>query len=94
MGTPNQDVLKVSRLLAMKLITNEFVAYRELSKMRPEMTERGALIAIYGLCGFANLGSMGIQRAGEFYHQRTFSTSVLVKLTGLTSSYRRDDFLN
>ncbi|POW01593.1 hypothetical protein PSTT_12391 [Puccinia striiformis] len=61
MGTPNQDVLKVSRLLALKLITNEFVAYQELSKLRPEMTERGILIAIYGLCGFANLGSMGIQ---------------------------------
>ncbi|PLW10579.1 hypothetical protein PCANC_19715 [Puccinia coronata f. sp. avenae] len=26
MGTPNQDVMKVSRLLALKLITNEFVA--------------------------------------------------------------------
>jgi len=61
MGTPNQDVLKVSRLLALKLITNEFVAYQELSNLRPEMTERGILIAIYGLCGFANLGSMGIQ---------------------------------
>ncbi|KAA1118719.1 hypothetical protein PGT21_003408 [Puccinia graminis f. sp. tritici] len=61
MGTPKQDVLKVSRLLALKLITNEFVAYQELSKLRPDMTERGILIAIYGLCGFANLGSMGIQ---------------------------------
>ncbi|KNZ57133.1 hypothetical protein VP01_2232g1 [Puccinia sorghi] len=61
MGTPNQDVLKVSRLLALKFITNEFVAYQELSNLKPEMTERGILIAIYGLCGFANLGSMGIQ---------------------------------
>ncbi|OAV98675.1 hypothetical protein PTTG_07696 [Puccinia triticina 1-1 BBBD Race 1] len=61
MGTPNQDVLKVSRLLALKLITNEFVAYQELSKLRAEMSERGIIIAIYGLCGFANLGSMGIQ---------------------------------
>ncbi|EHS64090.1 uncharacterized protein PGTG_20793 [Puccinia graminis f. sp. tritici CRL 75-36-700-3] len=61
MGTPNQDVLKVSRLLAIKLITNEYVAYRELSKLQPEMTEKGTLIAIYSLCGFANLGSLGIQ---------------------------------
>lgn len=61
MGTPNQDIMKVSRLLALKLITNEFVAYQELSQLRPEMTERGILIATYALCGFANFGSMGIQ---------------------------------
>ncbi|PLW16660.1 hypothetical protein PCASD_14565 [Puccinia coronata f. sp. avenae] len=61
MGTPNQDVMKVARLLSLKLISNEFVAYQELSKLRPEMTERGILIVTYGLCGFANLGSMGIQ---------------------------------
>jgi hypothetical protein len=34
---------------------------QELSQLRPEMTERGILIATYALCGFANLGSMGIQ---------------------------------
>lgn len=61
MGTPNQDVLKVSRLLALKMISNEFIAYQELSKIKAEMTGRGFVIAAYSLCGFANLGSLGIQ---------------------------------
>ncbi|MBW0481629.1 hypothetical protein O181_021344 [Austropuccinia psidii MF-1] len=61
MGTPEEDVLKVSRLLALKMISNEFVAYQELSRLMPEMTERGSLIAVFSLCGFANLSSLGIQ---------------------------------
>ncbi|KAG0145918.1 hypothetical protein CROQUDRAFT_45084 [Cronartium quercuum f. sp. fusiforme G11] len=59
MGTPSADLLKISKLLGLKLVANEFVA--SLSQMKPEMTERGFLIATYSLCSFANLGSVGIQ---------------------------------
>jgi CNT family concentrative nucleoside transporter len=57
-----------SELLATKLIENEFSAYRNL---QPEalmaspdaLSKRGFTftIATYALCGFANLGSLGIQ---------------------------------
>ncbi|KAH9811931.1 Na+ dependent nucleoside transporter C-terminus-domain-containing protein [Melampsora americana] len=59
MGTPSSDVMKVSRLLGLKLVANEFVA--SLSKLQPEMTTRGFTIATYSLCGFANLSGLGIQ---------------------------------
>jgi len=61
MGVPKQDLLKVSSLLGTKLVANEFVAYQRLQTLRPDMTERGFNIAVYALCGFANLGSLGIQ---------------------------------
>jgi len=61
MGVPQQDLLRVSGLLGTKLVANEFVAYQRLQEIRPYMTERGFKIAVYALCGFANLGSLGIQ---------------------------------
>lgn len=39
----------------------EFVAYLNLQAARTTMTERGFRIAVFALCGFANLGSLGIQ---------------------------------
>jgi len=54
----------VSELLATKLIENEFVAYRNLRVLMDSpdaLSKRGFTIATYALCGFANLGSLGIQ---------------------------------
>jgi CNT family concentrative nucleoside transporter len=68
MGVPAQDVTKIGSLLGQKTVLNEFVAYsnmsRELAKDPAWLTERGRLIASYALCGFANLGSIGIQIGG------------------------------
>jgi len=61
MGVPKPDLLKVARLLGIKLVQNEFVAYAELATIRDTMTARGFNIAVYSLCGFGNLGSLGIQ---------------------------------
>jgi CNT family concentrative nucleoside transporter len=41
--------------------TNRFVAYASLSTLKTGMTQRGFTIAVYSLCGFANLSSLGIQ---------------------------------
>lgn len=41
--------------------TNRFVAYAQLADMRDTLTTRGFNIAVYSLCGFGNLGSLGIQ---------------------------------
>jgi CNT family concentrative nucleoside transporter len=54
----------VSELLATKLIENEFVAYENLRALMASpdaLSKRGFTIASYALCGFANLGSLGIQ---------------------------------
>ena len=44
---------------------NEFLAYLDLAAMAPEVfTPRSRLIITYALCGFANLGSLGIMIGG------------------------------
>ena len=62
LGTPRDEIFHVSKLIATKLIQNEFVAYNMLMTESPykEMSKRGTLIATYALCGFANFGSVGI----------------------------------
>jgi CNT family concentrative nucleoside transporter len=63
-GVPRPEILRVSRLLASKLVANEFVAYLELQGIMESdnpLSQRAYTIASYALCGFANLGSLGIQ---------------------------------
>ncbi|MGE0787691.1 MAG: NupC/NupG family nucleoside CNT transporter [Sandaracinaceae bacterium] len=64
MGTPVDDCSAVAALLGEKLILNEFVAYSHLSQQLTELSPRAIVIATYALCGFANLGSIGIQLGG------------------------------
>jgi CNT family concentrative nucleoside transporter len=65
MGIPWADAATVGSLLGVKSVLNEFIAFIQLSGMPPEaLSERSRLIAIYGLCGFANLASIGIQISG------------------------------
>ncbi|KAF9038383.1 H+/nucleoside cotransporter [Hymenopellis radicata] len=64
LGVPRAEILKVSRLIATKLVANEFAAYLELQAMmetEEALSSRAYTIASYALCGFANLGSLGIQ---------------------------------
>jgi CNT family concentrative nucleoside transporter len=56
--------MRVSELLATKIIENEFVAYQNLQVLMASpdaLSKRGFTIATYALCGFANLCSLGIQ---------------------------------
>ena len=48
------------------MVATEFVAYLDLSKMiqAGEISSRASTIAIYTLCGFANLPSIAIQIGG------------------------------
>jgi len=68
MGVSHDDVSKVAGLLGQKTVMNEFVAYSTMSqKLAADplwLTERSRLIASYALCGFANMGSIGIQIGG------------------------------
>lgn len=62
LGVPRSEIFHISELIATKFIQNEYVAYTMLIDTAPynELSDRGNLIATYALCGFANLGSMGI----------------------------------
>jgi CNT family concentrative nucleoside transporter len=68
LGVSPQDVGKVAGLLGQKTVLNEFVAYstmsRELAADPAWLSERSRVIASYALCGFANIGSIGIQIGG------------------------------
>jgi concentrative nucleoside transporter, CNT family len=64
LGVPrNGDLLKVSQLIGIKVIANEFVAYDALqtSAKYADLSPRSRLIATYSLCGFGNVGSLGTQ---------------------------------
>ena len=68
MGVAWQDCGAVGQLLGEKTILNEFVAYQNLGEMlRADpgaLSARSTVIATYALCGFANLGSIGILIGG------------------------------
>jgi len=64
MGTPRPEIFRVSRLIGTKFVANEFVAYLELQAIQKgsnPLSLRAYTIASYALCGFGNLGSLGIQ---------------------------------
>ncbi|WPK25721.1 hypothetical protein PUMCH_003048 [Australozyma saopauloensis] len=62
LGVPRNEIYTISKLIAAKFIQNEYVAYDMLINEAPynQLSERGTLITTYALCGFANLGSVGI----------------------------------
>ena len=65
MGIPWREALTSGSLLGIKTVLNEFIAYLELAKVPADvLSERSRLITIYGLCGFANFASIGIQVSG------------------------------
>ena len=68
MGIPLADCQNIAVLLGKKLIFNEFIAYLDLQQLisgeAPVISERAKVIATYALCGFSNLGAVGIQIGG------------------------------
>ncbi|MBT39176.1 MAG: NupC/NupG family nucleoside CNT transporter [Deltaproteobacteria bacterium] len=66
MGVPWEDARQVGALLGVKTILNEFLAYQQLAELisTGAISKRAAVIASYGLCGFANFGSLAILLGG------------------------------
>ena len=66
MGISWADCGQVAILLGKKTILNEFIAYQDLQKMVADsaISERAQTIATYALCGFSNIGAIGIQIGG------------------------------
>lgn len=65
LGIPWNEAHAAGSLMGIKTISNEFIAYMELAGLPDsELTARSKLIMTYALCGFANLGSLGIMIGG------------------------------
>ena len=79
LGVPSNDILLVGQLFGQKTIINEFFAYAEFKNIvNPTgklplaqllydgsvLSPKAIMITTYGLCGFANIASIGIQIGG------------------------------
>ncbi|HET9802050.1 MAG TPA: NupC/NupG family nucleoside CNT transporter [Candidatus Acidoferrum sp.] len=63
-GVPWHDAAHIGNLLGLRMVTNEFVAFKELGPMKGSLDPRTFAIATFALCGFANFSSIGIQIGG------------------------------
>jgi CNT family concentrative nucleoside transporter len=64
-GIPWAEAASAGQLLGTKVIINELKAYIDLAGPDgAELSARSKLILVYALCGFANLGSLGIMIGG------------------------------
>lgn len=64
MGIPWSDANSAGNLMGTKLVINELVAYDQLGRTGGELTMRSNLILTYAICGFTNVGSVGILIGG------------------------------
>ena len=64
-GIPWHEAPAAALLMGTKTVLNEFVAYLGLAALPTDaLAPRSRLIITYALCGFANLGSLGILIGG------------------------------
>jgi CNT family concentrative nucleoside transporter len=63
-GIPWREAKVIGNLLGTRTIINEFLAFAELGKIKATLTPRTFSIATFALCGFANVGSIGMQIGG------------------------------
>jgi len=63
MGIEVDDCLAAGELIGTKVVVNEFVAYLDLVN-NDTLSSRSNIILIYALCGFSNLGSIGVTLGG------------------------------
>jgi len=64
-GIPAAETVTAGGLIGQKVVLNEFLAYLDLLKVpENDLSARSRLLITYALCGFANLGSLGILIGG------------------------------
>ena len=63
LGIPWSEAPRASRLLGEKLVLTEIIAFVDLAK-DATLSERTRMIMTYAICGFANVGSVGITVSG------------------------------
>ncbi len=65
LGVPWSEALLAGELMGTKIVLNELIAYLDLAALPADgLTAQSRLILTYALCGFANLGSLGILLGG------------------------------
>ena len=62
-GIPWHEARTAGALLGTKTVINELVAYLDLANAK-DLSDRSRMLLTYALCGFANLGSLGIMIGG------------------------------
>ncbi len=63
-GVPWRDCGVIGNLLGTRMALNEVIAYIALGTHKATLDPRSFTIATFALCGFANLGSIGMQIGG------------------------------
>ena len=64
-GIPWSEAVTAGSFIGQKVVLNELFAYIDLAKLPADaLSPRSRLILTYALCGFANLGSLGILVGG------------------------------
>jgi CNT family concentrative nucleoside transporter len=63
-GVPWHDCMAIGNLLGTRMALNEVIAYIGLGAQKAVLAPRSFTIATFALCGFANLGSIGMQIGG------------------------------
>ena len=64
-GVPWSEASTAGSLMGVKTILNELIAYLKLAALpKDALDPRSTLIMVYAMCGFANIGSVGIMLAG------------------------------
>lgn len=63
-GVPWRDCGVIGNLLGTRMALNEVIAYIALGVQKATLLPRSFTIATFALCGFANLGSIGMQIGG------------------------------
>jgi CNT family concentrative nucleoside transporter len=63
-GIPWKEAPTIGNLLGTRTIINEFLAFNQLGALKATLSARTFSIATFALCGFANVGSIGMQIGG------------------------------
>jgi CNT family concentrative nucleoside transporter len=65
MGIPWAEAKVTGSLMGVKTVLNELIAYQNMASLGDGvLSERSLIIMTYAMCGFANLGSLGIMIGG------------------------------
>jgi concentrative nucleoside transporter, CNT family len=63
-GVPWHECRVIGNLLGTRTMINEFLAFQQLGPLKSSLTPSSFSIATFALCGFANVGSIGMQIGG------------------------------
>ena len=65
LGVPWREAPAAGGLIGVKIILNEFIAHVDLAALpQGTLSQKTQIILTYAMCGFANVGSLGILIGG------------------------------